>query len=70
MNWFDRGNEDLAALTVALLLTAPVTSAEQYRFDPGCTLPYEAIKQAQPIDSECNLAGESEEYAPNNQVQR
>jgi hypothetical protein len=60
----------LTALAVALLFIPLVTSAEQYRFDPGCTLPYEAIKQAQPIDSECNQAGESEEYAPNNQVQR
>jgi hypothetical protein len=55
-------------LTVWLLpLTAEATS---FRFDPGCPLPYEAIKQAHPIDEACTAAGESEEYAPSSQVQR
>ncbi len=60
----------LTALTVALLLTPHVASADQYRFEPGCTLPYEAIKQHHPIDEVCNREGESQEYAPNSQAQR
>jgi hypothetical protein len=55
-------------LAVWLLpLTAEATS---FRFDPGCPLPYEAIKQAHPTDEVCNLSGESEEYAPSSQAQR
>ncbi len=60
----------LNGLTVALLLLPVGAIADQFRFEPGCTLPYEAIKQAHPFDDVCNLSGESQEYDPGSQVKR
>lgn len=55
---------------LAFLLLPLSAGATSFRFEPGCPLPYEAIKQAQPIDDACTVAGESEEYAPSSQAQR
>lgn len=60
----------LSTLTLAISLSPLTAGAAQFRFEPGCPLPYEAIKQAHSIDEACNLSGESEEYAPSSQTQR
>ena len=58
------------ALVIVFLLTPCVASADPYRFNPGCPLPYEAITHAHPIDQVCNRAGESQEYTPSSRAQR
>lgn len=60
----------LSALILAVLFLPLTAWATSFRFNPGCPVPYEAIKQAHPIDEACNLSGESEEYAPSSKAQR
>lgn len=60
----------LSTLTLAFLLLPLTAGTTQFRFEPGCPLPYEVIKRPHPIDDACNLSGESEEYAPSSQAQR
>lgn len=44
----------LASLVAQMLLGSPCAAAA---FQPGCTLPYDAIKQHHPIDSSCDREG-------------
>ncbi len=45
--------------SLAFLLLPLTAGAAQFHFEPGCTLPYKAIKQAHPIGEACNLSGRS-----------